>query len=84
MLIYGEIRQWSSHKAVDCLLYIHVELAAHDANQLQSDLENLQQWESDRQMHFNPYKCEVIRISPPSGNSAVVMHPLLYIHMGWR
>ena len=48
--------------ADDCLLYRTFTTLA-DACQLQSDLENLQQWESDWQMHFNPDKFEVIRIT---------------------
>ena len=48
--------------ADDCLLYRTITTEA-DSRQLQTDLDNLQQWESDCLMHFNPDKCEVIRIT---------------------
>ena len=48
--------------ADDCLLYRTIETEA-DARELQTDLYNLQRWESDWLMHFNPDKREVIRIA---------------------
>ena len=45
--------------ADDCLLYRTIN-TKEDANQLQTDLNNLQQWETDWLMSFNPSKCEVI------------------------
>ena len=48
--------------ADDCLLYRHIK-TNDDTTSLQDDLNNLQYWERDWQMHFNPDKCEVIRIT---------------------
>jgi hypothetical protein len=48
--------------ADDCLLYRHIK-TNEDTTSLQDDLNNLQDWERDWQMHFNPDKCEVIRIT---------------------
>ena len=48
--------------ADDCLLYRSITTEA-DATQLQDDLDNLQKWEANWLMHFNPDKCEVIRIT---------------------
>ena len=48
--------------ADDCLLYRRIK-SKDDASSLQQDLDSLQTWETDWQMHFNPDKCEVIRIS---------------------
>jgi hypothetical protein len=44
------------------LLYRTVK-TEDDAKHLQEDLNELQQWEQDWRMHFNPDKCEVIRIT---------------------
>jgi hypothetical protein len=46
----------------DCLLYRTVK-TEDDAKQLQEDLNDLQQWEQDWMMHFNPDKYEVICIT---------------------
>ena len=46
----------------DCLLYRNIK-TDQDAASLQDDLNNLQEWEKDSQMHFNPDKCVVIRIT---------------------
>ena len=46
----------------DCLLYCSIK-TEDDAASLQDDLNSLQRWEKDWQMHFNPGKCEVIRIT---------------------
>ena len=48
--------------ADDCLLYRSIRTEA-DATQLQDDLDNIQRWEANWLMHFNPDKCEVIRIT---------------------
>ena len=48
--------------ANDCLLYRHIK-TNEDTTSLQDDLSNLQDWERDWQMHFNPDKCEDIRIT---------------------
>ena len=48
--------------ADDCLLYRHIK-TDKDAESLQDDLNKLQDWETDWQMHFNPDKCELIRIT---------------------
>ncbi|XP_062578982.1 uncharacterized protein LOC134240892 [Saccostrea cucullata] len=48
--------------ADDCLLYRTITTEA-DARLHQMDLDNLQDWEIDWIMHFNPDKCEVIRIT---------------------
>ena len=47
--------------ADDCLLYRTIK-SNQDSDILQQDLDNLQKWESDWLMHFNP-DCEVIRIT---------------------
>ena len=47
--------------ADDCLLYRHIK-TNEDTTSLQDDLNNLQDWERDWQMHFNPDKCEVIHV----------------------
>ena len=48
--------------ADDCLLY-RITNNANDSNELQKDLSNLEKWEMDWQMKFNPEKCYVINIS---------------------
>jgi hypothetical protein len=48
--------------ADDCLLYRHIK-TNDDTTSLQDDINDLQYWERDWQMHFNPDKCEVIRIT---------------------
>ena len=48
--------------ADDCLLYRTIKTEP-DSRQLQTDLDSLQQWESDWLMHFNPDKYKVIRIT---------------------
>ena len=48
--------------ADDCLLYCRIK-TDEDAESLQDDLNKLQDWEADWQMHFNPDKCELIRIT---------------------
>ncbi len=48
--------------ADDCLLYRQIN-SPQDAIQLQNDLDNLQVWEQQWSMSFNPDKCEVIRIT---------------------
>ena len=48
--------------ADDCLLYRTIN-NADDTIALQKDLDALQHWEQQWQMHFNPDKCEVIRIT---------------------
>lgn len=48
--------------ADDCLLYREIR-SQEDAHILQQDLDNLQKWEQDWQMTFNPDKCEVIHIT---------------------
>ena len=48
--------------ADDCLLYRHKRSKA-DSEELQVDLEQLQKWENNWLMSFNPDKCKVIRIT---------------------
>ena len=48
--------------ADDCLLYRHIK-TNEDTISLQDHLNNLQDWERDWQMHFNPDKCEDICIT---------------------
>ena len=48
--------------ADDTLLYL-TNHNSSDCTKLQDDLNNLQKWESDRQMSFHPEKCEVIHIT---------------------
>ncbi len=48
--------------ADDCLLY-HIVSSAEDAAKLQQDLTNLQKWEGDWLMSFNPDKYEVLRVT---------------------
>ena len=57
-----------------CLMYRTITAEA-DANQLQSDLENLQQWDSDWQMHFNSDKCE----DPHHHQAETTHHSLLQL-----
>jgi hypothetical protein len=45
--------------ADDCLLYRMIR-TTEDQTILQRDLDNLQQWENNRLMKFNPDKCEVL------------------------
>ena len=53
---------WARLFADDCLLYRRIK-TDEDAESLQDDLNKLQDWEADWQMHFNPDKCELIRIT---------------------
>ena len=48
--------------ADDCLLYKVIK-GHQDAERLQADLNQFQEWEKDWQMLFNPDKCEHIRIT---------------------
>ena len=48
--------------ADDCLLY-RITNKISESNELQKDLTNLELWESEWQMKFNPEKCYVINIS---------------------
>ena len=48
--------------ADDCLLY-RITNNLTESNELQKDLTNLEKWEMDWQMKFNPEKCYVINIS---------------------
>ena len=48
--------------ADDCLLYHRIK-TDEDAESLQDDLNKLQDWEADWKRHFNPDKCELIRIT---------------------
>ena len=45
--------------AVDTIVHTNT----NNDRQLQMDLNSLEQWEADWDMHFNPFKCEVIRFS---------------------
>lgn len=60
--------QVSSHTrlfADDCLLY-RITNNESDSKELQNDLSNLEHWESEWQMNFNPDKCYVLNISKKS------------------
>ena len=48
--------------ADDSLLYLKISSPA-DTAELERDLYQLQQWEQDWQMSFNPSKCEVVRVT---------------------
>lgn len=48
--------------ADDCLLYRNIR-SVDDTRTLQSDLDRLQDWESQWLMEFNPSKCEVITLT---------------------
>ena len=48
--------------ADDCLVYRRIN-SIEDSKALQSDLDNLQQWENEWLMEFNASKCEAIRIT---------------------
>ena len=61
--------------ADDCLLYRNIK-TDEDAESLQDDLNKLQDWEADWQMHFNPDKCELIRIS----NKRKTINATYHIH----
>ena len=56
--VYAKARLFAD----ECLLYRNI-MTDEDAESLQDDLNKLQDWESDWQMHFNPDKCELIRIT---------------------
>jgi hypothetical protein len=51
--------------ADDSLVYRTISTAT-DATVLQDDISNLERWEQEWQMEFNPHKCSVIRIVPQS------------------
>ena len=61
--------------ADDCLLYRNIK-TNEDAESLQDDLNKLQDWETDWQMHFNPDKCELIRIT----NKRKTINAMYQIH----
>ena len=61
--------------ADDCLLYRHIK-TDKDAESLLDDLNKLQDWETDWQMHFNPDKCELIRIT----NKRKIISATYHIH----
>ena len=63
--------------ADDCLLYRHIK-TDKDAESLQDDLYKLQDWETDWQMHFNPDKCELIRIT--CTNKRKIISATYHIH----
>jgi hypothetical protein len=48
--------------ADDTIVYLTIK-STQDAQTLQNDLNNLENWESDWSMEFNPDKCEVFSIS---------------------
>ena len=48
--------------ADDCLMYRKIT-NQEDARQLQDDLDQLQEWEREWQMSFNPDKCEVLHLT---------------------
>lgn len=48
--------------ADDCVVYREIN-SATDAKDLQKDLDHLQEWENRWLMHFNPDKCEVVRVT---------------------
>ena len=48
--------------ADDCILFRKIK-CDDNANKLQEDLDQLQQWETDWQMEFHPNKCQVLHVS---------------------
>ena len=59
--------------ADDCLLYCHIK-TDKDAESLQDVPNKLQDWETDWQMHFNPDKCEPIRITNKRKTISAMYH----------
>ena len=59
--------------AEDCLLYRHIK-TDEDTESLQDDPNKLQDWETDWQMHFNPDKCELIRIKNKRKSISATYH----------
>ena len=48
--------------ADDCVLYREIKNES-DSQELKKDLNSLMKWEYDWQMHFNPQKCFVMRLT---------------------
>ena len=48
--------------ADDSVLYRETKYES-DSQELQKDLNSLMKWEYDWQMHFNPQKCFVVRLT---------------------
>ncbi|MEW8548097.1 MAG: reverse transcriptase family protein, partial [Candidatus Thiodiazotropha sp.] len=71
--------------ADDSLLYRRIK-SEQDQRALQEDLVNLEKWEEDWQMSFNPSKCEVIRISKRrhqmTGSYSIHGHQLVFVKSG--
>ena len=53
--------------ADDALVYRNIN-SIEDSAELQKDLNELQQWEAEWQMEFNPDKCEVLRLTQKKKN----------------
>ena len=71
----SKVNAKARHFADDCLLYRHIK-TDEDAESLQDDLNKLQDCETDWQMHFNPDKCELIRIT----NKRKTINATYHIH----
>ena len=56
--IHSSIRLFAD----DCVLYREIKNEI-DSQELQRDLNSLMKWEYDWQMHFNPQKCFVVRLT---------------------
>ena len=56
--IHSSIRLFAD----DCILYREIKNES-DSQELQKDLNSLMKWEYDCQMHFNPQKCFVMRLT---------------------
>ena len=57
--------------ADDCVLYREINTQL-DSQKLQKDLDELTKWEHDWQMHFNPDKCFVMKLTLTTNNLIIL------------